>query len=165
MKKLFFQCLLVILVFSPFAMAGADDAPLDLGNGWMFSRNIDPMTDKNRSHLMKIEEGGAIFVKCWGEGKYEPAWMFKRYLTDETEFQYRFDSESPISVSSGQMHTSNKVLILDTQPDFIANMQKHGRLVLRAVDGSDGEVITAIYDLKGFASALKYANENAPCRD
>jgi hypothetical protein len=154
------QAFVISLFFLPASEVWAKD--VNLKHGWSFSSQLDKMTDKNSSFFSKEGSQGALFFKCYGNGLYEPAWLFGKYLTSKSKFMYRFDKDEPISVRSDQMSTSNKALFLDQEKGFVERAMSASVVVFQARD-SDGDVVTQEYELKGLREAINYANKAAPC--
>jgi hypothetical protein len=134
-----------------------------LRNGWVFSPQVDKMTDQNRSWFSKDKGAGSIFFKCFGNGRYEPVWLFGKYLTSGATFMYRFDKDVAIRVDSGQMFTTHKSLFLDDQIGFVERALSAKIIILQARD-RDGDTVTHEFELEGLKDAVEHANRVAPCR-
>ena len=159
-----FKVILVLFFsFGPLSSFEVIAQEVRLRSGWLFSSQVDKMTDQNRSWFSKDKGAGSLFFKCFGNGRYEPAWIFGKYLTSGATFMYRFDKDTPIRVDSGQMATSNKTLFLDEQRGFLDRALTAKIIILQARD-RDGETLTQEYELEGLKEAMEYANKAAPCR-
>lgn len=137
-------------------------ADTKLEMGWRFVKHQDAMTDANRSYFAKDQSNGSLTFKCFGYGRYEPIWIFGKYLTSRATFLYRFDKNPPISVDSGQLANTHRALFLDDEKEFEEKMRNSQTLTLQARD-RDGDVITQMFHVEGFANARSYAEKAAPC--
>lgn len=157
--------ILAILLVSFSAAVFSDSAFAQIvkfRNGWIFSPQVDKMTDQNRSWISKDKDGGSLLFKCFGNGRYEPAWLFGKYFTSRATFMYRFDKDAPIRVDSGQISTSNRALFLDEQRGFFERALSANIIIFQARD-RDGDVVTHEFELEGLKEAMEHANKAAPC--
>lgn len=123
------------------------------------------MTDKVKINVFKLSPDGkgTLAIRCGDTNKFEPLWLYGKYLTKDAKFLYRFDKETPMSVPADQMATSQRGLFLDEQIGFVNKMKAANVLTLQARD-RDGDVVTQTFELAGFTKSLADASREAPCR-
>ena len=137
---------------------------LQQASSWTYTKNVDIMTDQDRS-LVQPDisdvvdfDGFMPAFKCFSDGLNFI--VSHSYMggdsNDEIRVHLRFDNE-PMETYRWSLGTGSEVTFADMRdvPHVASKFRASNRVVMRLVDPLDGETLTTIFKLDGFSAELE----------
>lgn len=127
-----------------------------LASAWMYTEDIDLMTDEDRSMVISdnLSPDAFMALRCQGSDDFNIVAVFE-YLGDKnTRVTVRFDQAAPQTFTTIASTNGRARFFRDAdKPHLLESMKAHNRLVIRATDWR-GVDKTEQYDLTGFTAAV-----------
>ena len=141
-------------------------SPEQLGNGWMFLDNVDPIDDTGLVAVVKLahdhpmySNDSALAFRCEGTGKQVVLFLDDYIGSDTfTDAIHRFDRAEPIETEWYVHEGEQLALFEDEAQAFLDSALAASNVAIRAFDFDDSD-LTYQFDLQGLAQVTS----RVPC--
>lgn len=166
--RLAYAFALIVLTAAP---AASQEETVQIG-GMEVNIARDPITDESSSGFFATEKTNddlTLMVFCSEDGPQ--VGLSHKYLggdrDDDIRFTYRFDDSPAVGPRDSRLSSSNRSSFpflsdMRRATEFINTAKTSTQVALRVTDPLDGEIVTSIVQLDGFAEALERIDCSTP---